>query len=319
MLNQQNTDCDYGSVFCDWLDITFSEYSNTCDDFVDWFLDLGFQTDRVSEKKDSFTLRCGVIRDLTDVAVGTVKITKSRGIIRVSLSGVVLEYLRLVNQFNETLAFFSEFPFHITRLDAAIDLDVIGWKRIADLRRDHPEYCSLTKRALKTKAILSRGLDGRSTGTFYVGHMSKADITARCYDKRHQIWETSGNDIGFNVFRYEITARFKRDRGGASLADVQDPSPLFYNYASPSLLRKPKNVPDWVASTDYTFTPPVIEETLPAVKIKQLVSESYLLNYITRLSVQEGAGGIDFALSTIKKELLSNLAKLDSDEEIASM
>lgn len=319
MLNQQNTDCEYGVVFCDWLDVTFSELNNTCQDFIDWFVDLGFEVRSSNEEEKLFTLICGVIRSAGSASTGVLKITSSRSIIRVSLSGVVLEYLRLSNKLDETLAFFSEFPFHITRIDSALDLDVIGWKRIKDLRKKHPEFCALTERALRTKSILSRGLEGRSTGTFYVGHNSKAGVSARCYDKRHQVWETTGVDLGFNVFRYEITTRFKRDRGGASFRDVSDPTSLFYKYASPSLLRKPKGVSDWESSTEFTFSVPELEKVLPAQKIKRLVSESYLLERIAKLSLEEGSGGVDYAISVITRELRSNLVKLESDTEIISM
>ena len=303
MLNPQNTDCEYGTVFCDWLDITFSCLYNSPDEFVDYFLALGFSLKRSASDK-THMLECEVPRGQGVSSRGVLKIdTLDRfGILRVSLSGVCLEYLRLREKFSETLGFFSEHPHHITRLDSAIDFNVVGFERINDLRKKHPTTCQLSSRALRTKSILSRGLHDRSTGTFYVGHNSKADNTARCYDKRHQIWETTGVDIGFNVFRYEVVSRFKRDRAGATLRDVHDPSSLFYHYASPSLLRKPKGISDWVGLVDSAFSILKPESVLPAVKIKTLVSHNYVFESIYKLSQQDGGGGVDFALSVMRKE-----------------
>lgn len=315
MLNLQNTDCEYGVVFCDWLDITFSLFYNTPDEFVDYFLGLGFSLTRSASEK-THVLECDVLRGAgIGVSRGVLKIdTLSRlGLIRVSLSGVCLEYLRFKNKFDDALGFFSEHAHRITRLDSAVDFNVVGFKRINDLRKKHHTTCPLSSRALRTKCILSRGLDGRSTGTFYVGHNSKANHTARCYDKRHQIWETTGVDIGFNAFRYEIVSRFKRDRAGASLRDVHDPSSLFYHYASPSLLRKPKGVPDWVGLSDSPFSILRPEAALPAAKIKTLVNHNYVFESIYKLSQQAGSGGVDFVLSTIRKEF-ARLESLDSSK-----
>ena len=201
------------------------------------------------------------------------------------------------------LDFLMSRPHHITRLDAALDVDVIGHKRIKYLQSKHPENCSLSSRSLRTKRIVSRGLEGYETGTFYVGHRSKAGVTARCYDKRHQIWESTGVDIGFNVFRYEIVAKFKRDRDGASLSDYVDPTNLFYHYAAPSLLRRPKSVGDWVPSSYFSFTPEAIDPVLPAVRIKRLLSDSYLLQRVAELSQEDNAGGISYAMSLVQSEL----------------
>ena len=313
MLNPQNTSCEYGTVFCDWLDITFSDLANSCSDFVDYFLDLKFEVMPSKLDVESYSLACFIPRGFNDISRGILKVTNSRGIIRVSLSGVCLEYLRLNNAFLSTLDFFCERPHHITRLDSALDLDIVGFKRIKDLRSKFPDVCALSSRTLRTKSILSRGLDGRQTGTFYVGHSSTANATARCYDKRHQVWETTGFDLGFNVFRYEIVNRFKRDRGGASLKDVADPTSLFYHHASVELLRRPKGVSDWVKSSAFTFTPEKIEPALPAQKIKSLVSDSYLLGRIARLIQEKHSGGLDYAVTVIEKELVR---VLDLDAEV---
>lgn len=304
MLNPQNTSCTYGKVFCDWLDITFSTLYNDENQFIDFFLDCGFVL-RPSAFSRSNVLECSVARSLGDSSRGVIKIDTldTNSIIRVSISGVALEFLRSENWFNEMVGFFFEHPYHITRIDSALDVDVVGFKRIEYLRSKFPETCSLSSRALRTKSILSLGHHGRSTGTFYVGHMSKATATARCYDKRHQIWEQTGHDIGFNVFRYEIVSKFKRDRSGASLRDVSDPTELFYHYASPSLLRKPKTVADWEPRKEGGFGIVRAELSLPIDRIKTLVHENYLFERISVLSQSQGGGGIDYAVKLLKAEL----------------
>ena len=302
MLNLENTSCQYGVVFCDWLDITFSSETETIENFANQFLEYGFQVDHIEPEKIC-SLVCGVLRAGMGVSKGVVRLTISRGILRVSLSGVALEFIRHFGHNDSMVDFFISRPHHITRLDAAVDFDVVGYKRINYLRDKFPEHCSLSSRALKTKRIVSRGLEGRETGTFYVGHRSKAGVTARCYDKRHQIWETSSVDIGFNVFRYEIVAKFKRDRDGASLSDYLNPARLFYHYASPSLLRKPKSVGDWEPSSFFTFTPEKVDSLLPAQKIKRLLYDSYLLKRIAELSQEDHTGGVSYAMSLIQSEL----------------
>lgn len=305
MLNPQNTSCEYGKVFCDWLDITFSKFYNDEFQFVDFFQDAGFVL-KPSKVSKSLVLECAVIRSLGDISRGVVKIDviEHGGVIRVSISGVALEYLRQENWFSEMIGFFSEHPYHITRIDSAMDVDAIGYKKIKDLRAKHPETCALSSRALRTKSILSRGFHGRSTGTFYVGHMSKARAMARCYDKRHQIWETTGHDIGFNVFRFEITTKFKRDGASASLRDVSVPEQLFYKYASPSLVRKPKSVSDWEPNRDGGFQIAKSDPSLPVDRMKYLIEENYLFERILKLSQETGGGGLDYAITLIRKELV---------------
>lgn len=302
MLNSENTSCTYGVVFCDWLDITFSSDSESIETFINEFLDWGFQIDFIESEK-MCKLNCHIQRAVSGLSKGVVKVSTSRGVLRVSLSGVCLEFLRLKNLETRMIDFFMSRPHHITRLDAALDVDVIGHERIKYLKKKHPEQCALSSRSLRTKRIVSRGLDGFDTGTFYVGHNSKAGVTARCYDKRHQIWESSGVDIGFNVFRYEIVAKFKRDRDGASLSDYMNPTNLFYHYASPSLLRRPKSVGDWVPSSFFSFTPDKLEPLLPSQKMKRLLYDSYLLKRIAELAQEEHSGGVDYALSLIQSEL----------------
>jgi hypothetical protein len=304
MLNPQNTSCEYGKVFCDWLDITFSTLYSEQSEFIDFFLDTGFVL-RPNNFSRSVVLECGLTRSIGDVSRGVIKIDtiESNSIIRVSISGVALEYLRSTNWFNEMVGFFFERPYHITRIDSALDVNAIGFEKIKDLRTKHPENCSLSSRALRTKSILSKGFHGRSTGTFYVGHSSKASATARCYDKRHQIWEQTGHDIGFNVFRYEIVSKFKRDRAGASLRDVSDPTELFYHYASPSLVRKPKDIPAWEPRMEGGFDIVRAELSLPLDRMKALIENNYLFERITKLSAEDGGGGIDYAVKLLRKEL----------------
>lgn len=307
MLNYKNTDCEYDKVFCDWLDITFSSLENSAEDFVSFFLDAGFSLTPSSKNFSSsgFSLTCIVDRDLGGRSNGTIKIdTLERvGIIRVSVSGVSLEFLREENWFNEMLGFFSERPYHITRLDSAIDKNVVGYKRLSVLRSKFSTECALSKRALRTKWFLSKGLEGHPTGTFYIGHRSKASATARCYDKRHQIWETTGVDVGFNVFRYEVTTKFKRDRLSATLGDVSDPSSLFYYYASPSLMRKPSDISEWVGSSDFSFEAVLSSGTLPADRLKFLVQDNYLFQRLAEISLETGGGGVSYALSVLRDEL----------------
>lgn len=295
-------DIKYEHVFCDWLDMTFPDDAVNVSDFSDWFVMRGFTLDDRASRNGSATLRNDSVGYDSG---GVVKIDIRRTVLRLSVSGSSLNYLRSKKMFDDFLFMVSEFPHHITRIDVAKDVDVLGWKRIHDLNASYPETAALTSRSLKTKRFLSHGVDGRSTGTFYIGHRSKADVTARAYDKAHQIWETTGFSVGKNWFRYEIVVRSKRDRDCPSLRDVSEPTSLFYKYASPVFMRIPSDVGEWVPNSSYNFTPRVLDELLPAEKLKRCVSDSYYMSMVKRFAVEMGPSGIEYTLSLMRRELES--------------
>lgn len=305
MLNPQNTECVFDVVFCDWLDITFPLSSVRLDEMLDYFMSIGFQLHHLKSVKGSHQLHCFLDKNNSSMrGVLDISVVSRYDLLRVSLSGSVLSYLRSVNCFTSTLSFFSEFPHHITRLDSALDADIVSSLRLRYLRDKYPVNCALTSRALSTNWRLSTGIDGKETGTFYVGDTRKSTLaTARCYDKRHQLWQTTSCDLGFEVFRYEITSRFKRDRDGATLRDVLDPTSLFYHFASPSLLRKPKDVADWVGGSSFTFSVESPSDVLPSAQLKALIQENYLFQRIAALSRLPGSGGVDYALSLLRQEI----------------
>jgi len=308
MVNLRGTNIVYDTVFCDWLDITFPESSISCDEIVEFFSSVGLQLDTRKTARGGLIMGCVDSSIISDIIVGVMTIdeVKRYGLIRVSLSGEIMSYLRQTENLNEVLSFFSQFPYHITRMDCAMDIQAASWEKIRKLKAKFPVECSLSSRSLRTHWILKTGDNGHETGTFYVGDTRKSTVaTARCYDKRQQVKDKYGMHIPEEVFRYEIVCKFKRDRKGATLRDVGDPSSLFYHYASPSLRRKPKSVPDWVPNFDLGFTVDTPVEVLPAVKIKNLLSGNPVINYLATLTQIENSGGVEYAQQVFRKELES--------------
>jgi hypothetical protein len=141
----------------------------------------------------------------------------------------------------EYLSALTEAPHTVTRLDAAHDVLTDAAPVIAKLRKRFPRECCLSRKALKTKSILSTREDGQESGTWYVGHRSRGRVTARVYDKQLEMLERHNVPIPPMV-RYELT--FKADVG-PTLRDAAEPERIFWAYASPVLLKRPENIPEW--------------------------------------------------------------------------
>lgn len=218
------------TVICDWLDVTYAP-DNTPERAVLDVLQLaGAECIVTSEKGSSWRVGDGVF-----------KLEYARTHHRYSASGAVLEKLREAGVYMDYLSALSEAPVTVTRLDAAHDVLSDAPPILAKLRKRFPRECSLSRKAVRTKFILEVREDGKETGTWYVGHRSKARVTARVYDKQNQMLERHGVLLP-PMTRYELT--FKKDIG-ATLRDAAEPESLFWHYASPVLLKRPENVPEW--------------------------------------------------------------------------
>lgn len=223
------------TVICDWLDVTYAP-DNTPERAVLDVLQLA-GAECLNTDDNGSTWRVGT---------GMFKLQTKAMFHRYSASGAVLEHLRMSQLYMEYLSALSEAPHAITRLDAAHDVLVDAAPIIAKLRKRYPHECNLSRKALRTKSILETRPDGKESGTWYVGHKSKGRITARVYDKQLQMQNVHGVPIPPTA-RYELT--FKKDVG-ATLRDAAEPDRIFWNYASPVLLKRPPNVPEWSSGWD---------------------------------------------------------------------
>lgn len=218
------------SVICDWLDVTFAPDNTPERSVLDVLQSAGAECLRTDNTGSAWRVGQGVFQLQCKPLFH-----------RYSASGAVLEHLRLQSLYLDYLSAIAEAPHSITRLDAAHDILADSPPIIAQLRKRFPRDCNLSRKALRTKAILETRPDGKETGTWYVGHRSKGRVTARVYDKQHQMMEKWSLEIPPTT-RYELT--FKKDIG-ATLRDAAEPERLFWHYASPVLLKRPESVPEW--------------------------------------------------------------------------
>jgi len=123
-------------------------------------------------------------RQMWRLGHGVVTFEQRARFARASASGGALDHMRDRDSFYGYLSTLAEQPHAVTRLDACFDTESPGHVVVADLWRRYPRSCSLRRKAIATKRIVSTDADGHETGTFYVGHRSAARVTARVYDKR---------------------------------------------------------------------------------------------------------------------------------------
>lgn len=219
------------TVICDYLDVTYAP-NDTPERAVIVAIQSGM-AECIAEH--------GGAGSVWRLNGGTLKIEYRQAFARFSASGSFIEGLRIAGVFPDYLSALSESPHRVTRLDAAHDVLCDAAPIIAKLRKRFPRECSLSRKALKTKTILQTRADGKESGTWYVGHRSKGRVTARVYDKQLEMMDRRQTEIP-PMTRYELT--FKKDIG-VTLRDAAEPERVFWHYASPVLLRRPQNVPEW--------------------------------------------------------------------------
>lgn len=287
MLHEQHTD-----VFCDWLDFTLPADRYELSDLIAEFHVFNF----VESTEDSLRTPCGR---------GVLKFTKYSSVIRVSLSGACLTYIRLSGHFKDFIYWLSERPHHITRFDAALDISVPAPSVLSDLiRKYRGKDVKLGQRGLPVTTILTANDLGDQTGTFYVGHRKKAAVTARVYDKQFEALEKNGALLPPTT-RYEITVRGDRSKKSPCLNDLFDPRSIFYEYASPALLKRPSGIASWSPDSSFSFTPEVSPGRTAYERASELVDEAGLLRSLARYAGDMGPHGVPTVLRMVEKRLRS--------------
>ena len=160
---------------------------------------------------------------------------------RVYVHGQALAVLRSRGAMQDCLALLASQNHRVTRVDAAIDFAIDAAPVVADLRKQYPASCSLTRKAIETWSILSARPDGVESGSFYVGKRGKSKVQARVYDKQLERLQRAGIETGPTV-RYEVAVK---GDFGPTLRDVALPESMFYYFASPALLQAPSGVDLW--------------------------------------------------------------------------
>lgn len=227
----------FDTVFCDWLDVTFSPEAFDYDEFYLSFTHIYPDVTEGHSRNDGTRVIV--------VGYGSLHISFKKTFIRVSASGGVLNALRSSDCYMAFLGLLTDYPHRVTRIDVSMDRSVSAPRVISDLWGRYKDGLTLGQRSLSTNRIVARDDQKRSTGTFTAGYRSKATRTLKVYDKRWEVMCKLGYPIPDRV-RYEFTMKGGKSVTHAqpSLRDALVPEALFWDMAS-GVLKPPKDVPVW--------------------------------------------------------------------------
>ena len=280
-------------VFCDWLDVTFAPTDAPYPAINRLLMAAGFDCDAGS-RPGSYVYRHD------SAPGGTLVYQPMRQSIRFSASGSICALMRSLGIWGDYLSELSSSPHSVTRLDAAIDLAMDGADLVDSMRRKHVSgSVSLSRKSVATSTVLSTRPDGRETGTWYAGKLTKARFTARVYDKA---WERlcRASIVVPPCARVEVTA--KGGDSGATLRDAEQPAGLFWHIAAPALLKLPEGAPVWTPNRDlgWVSKPRAFD---PAAVLRRRVESAALLDALALLSDDLGPQGRSYLLHLIEKRL----------------
>lgn len=230
---------------------------------------------------------------------GTVFLEHKRGFTVMQVSGALLGTLRKCGLYDDFFLPFVGVPHRITRLDIAHD---VARDSPALLKRLYSKARSgsvgLTRKKLRghqIRKLFSPGLDGRDTGTVYLGSPT-AEVKARIYDKAFERYCKAGIEPIGPLTRYELTIT---NKGGASLSDVFSPSAAFWHYMG-DVLRRPANAPDWSPS-DSGFDLPKRSSLLPYEILSRKVADSAEIGNLLSLASDCGPMGLETLIRKIRE------------------
>ena len=282
---------EIGVVFCDWLDVTF----NPAED-LSWLRPLltSLGASEVETGKYSFS------------EGGVIKHQIGRRWQRLSISGTSLAVFRSYGLFSELLRCISQHPYKVTRLDAALDFAVDAAPIVSRL---WAVYQSSELRlnlwnTLASHSYFGTRFDGAITGTFYAGNRRVNKITARVYDKQHEVYERTKQDIGFRI-RYELTV--KTDQ--VNLRDVDEPAAVFWHYMSPALLQPDSDVPVWVSGNPYVWGMPKIPPLSAEDRLYRVVYGTGDLNAAMAIC-GDSVGMFEYLLKLVRLRILGRASSL---------
>lgn len=276
-------------IICDWLDVTYSPDCSPFPTVNRLLLDAGF--DAESSDRTSFVYRHGR---------AVVTFGPSRGAMRASFSGSACAALREHGSWADLLSELSSVPHRVTRVDAALDLAIDGADYVDLMRQRYPSgSVNLGRKAVATSVVLSVRPDGRETGTWYAGRLTKARYTARVYDKAWEALQKRGEVLPPRT-RIEVTA--KGGDSGATLRDAAEPAALFWHLASPALLAAPEGFPVWTPNRELGWVAPT-KHFDPAALLKRRVESSAMLDALALLADDLGPNGRAYLVSLLEKRV----------------
>lgn len=282
-------------IFCDWLDVTFPPGTAPYPELNKLLVGLGF------EVLDVFGKTKFMYRPPNCDGRGMFEIQQGNSWDRVSMSGVACSALRDLGAWFEVLTMISDQPHKVTRVDVTLDLPMDGADLVDAMRVRYPAAVHLGRKSLQTTLYIQQRPDGRESGTWYAGLRSRAQVTAKVYDKA---WEVFCNRGGLEVLpcgRVEVTVRGSY---GITLQDAAAPTALFWECASPAILQAPEDAPMRANITDlgWKAQPRVFD---PAQVLRRRIEAMAELDALALVADDLGPGGRQYLLQLLQRRLSS--------------
>lgn len=234
------------------------------------------------------------------VGTGVVRLDEKFNVMRISASGAALATLRAVGLFNQYLSELAQHPHRVTMLHATHDVPGNAPAELRKLtRRAYAGSIKLTRKAIPSdavKRIVGRGVDGRETGTIYIGRRT-AEVWCKVYDKRQERLDKGAADCG-PLLRYELCATSKV---GITLRDAANSDALFWHFMAPGVLPRPGDVPTWTPFAEGGFDLPKRQEQLPAISFVRRLENSAELRSIIEQADELGPYGRSMLRTFISK------------------
>lgn len=278
-------------IFCDYLDVTYAPDNCPFPALNQFLLEHDFKVTRDTGGSMAYVPPNG--------HRGVVLVSHKARYARISASGGVSSFLRDLQLWDEYLFILSTSPHKVTRIDAAMDVPTDGADALRVLQDRYPSgSLALSRKSLKIDYITAVRPDGRYTGTMSVGYGTAARYKAKVYDKAWEALSKRGEHLPPTT-RFEVIAC--KD-SGATLRDASLPAALFWHIASPALLRRPPDAPEWEPNMSCTYSAPK-RAFEPAETLRRRVEHSAELEAFAMLADSMGASGRSYLLHLIGKHL----------------
>lgn len=285
-------------VICDWLDVTCSPIDSFFEALDDWLCGHGMSVRYSSDYSRSYSFGSGVLQLSTKFNVH-----------RASASGAFLSGLREAGLYRDYINILGSVGHKITRLDAALDVSIDAPAILDALDSAYGGSFNFGRKALRTKVIKERRLsDDALTGTWYAGHLSKARVSARVYDKQQE--RLNHGIITDSLTRYEIT--FRKDYG-CSLWDALMPKSIFYSHSSGLVDPPDGGFDDWASRGLVPWVSEPVDTTLTVEKFSKSLEFSEELKYLASKGAKFGDTGKALIMRKFEAYLDSQINALSPD------
>lgn len=279
-----------GPVFCDALRVSVPQCdSQTVMDELSPYLDhIGAHIDfQGSYRKGTGLLSCRA----------------SHGVSVISASGQILAELRALKLLDSFLMGFNSVPHKVTRLDATADVPLYGPDAIkAVYQQGHKGEVVLSRKAVSRRHVAQQlgpvayeDPSPRVTGSVYLGG-PQAEVRAVVYDKRQELLQKQGLDIGEDRVRFECRVKSGMS---PSLRDASNPAPIFFHFMSPSLVKPSADVPAWVPAGGSFHVDR--RDVLPYERLKSIIEGSPDFRRVASIVSDLGSPGRDMAMRLIMR------------------